>query len=295
MSNARILVTGASGQLGRSVIDHLLAAGVDANRIIATTRKPSALADLTSKGVEVREADFDDLGSLEHAFAGAEVLLLVSTNSLEAGRRIAQQLRAVEAARVSKVGHIVYTSMPNADTSQVQFAPDHAGTEAAIRESGLPFTILRNQWYAENLLLAVPGALASGSWYTGAGQGRTAYIARNDLAFAASVVLQNATQYENEVLNLTGTVALTAEEVAAQVSSVVGKSLNVVHVPLPAIIEGLKAHGFPAPIAEVFASFDIATAAGELAIVSDDFERVTGRKPQPFESWLAENRAAFRA
>lgn len=293
MSNSRILVTGASGQLGRLVIDHLLSAGVAPNRIIATTRNPSSLTDLTSQGVEARAADFNDVDSLEKAFVGADVLLLVSTNSLEAGQRITQHLRAVEAVKEAKVGHIVYTSMPNADTSHVSFAPDHAGTEAAIRASGLPFTILRNQWYAENLLLAVPGALAAGTWYTAAGSGRIAYIARADLAFAASVVLRNAAEYVGEVLDLTGAVALTTDEVAAKVSAEVGKPLNVVHVPLPAIIEGLTSHGFPISVAEVFASFDTATAAGDLALVTGDFERITGREPQTFEAWLAENRAAF--
>ena len=164
-----LLVTGASGQLGRSVINHLLdTLKVPANRIIATTRTPANLADLAARGVTIRAADFDDQASLAKAFAGADRALIISTDQVEVrGKRREQQLAAVAAARQAGVGHLLYTSMPNPEPgSPVVFAPDHYDTEQAIKASGIPYTIFRNGWYDENLFMALPQILASGQWYT---------------------------------------------------------------------------------------------------------------------------------
>lgn len=290
MSAPTLLVTGASGHLGRAVVRHLLdTLQIPSARIIATSRKPEALADLAARGVTVRAADFDQPNTLTDAFRGADRVLLVSTDALlEPGKRLAQHRAAVQAAAGAGVQHVVYTSLPAPDTSHVSFAPDHLGTEQALAASGLGWTFLRNAWYAENLAYALPSALASGEWVTAAGEGGVAYIARDDLALAAAVALA-ADGAGNRILTLTGTQALTAREVAAKVATVSGKPLAVVDVTAEQLADGLRAHGFPPTLADVFTSFDVATAAGDLAAVTDDFAALTGRAPTTFDAWLPAN------
>lgn len=292
MSAPTLLVTGASGQLGRAVVRHLLdTLNIDPARVIATSRKPEALADLAAQGVTVRAADFDRPDTLAEAFRGADRLLLVSTDALlEPGKRLVQHRAAVQAAVEARVKHVVYTSLPSPDTSHVSFAPDHLGTEQALAASGLGWTFLRNAWYAENLAYALPSALASGEWVTAAGAGGVAYIAREDLALAAAVALASDSN-GNRTFTLTGTQALNAREIAAKVSAATGRPLTVVDVTAEQLAEGLRAHGFPPVLADVFTSFDVATAAGDLAEVTDDFATLTGRAPSTFDAWLPANLA----
>lgn len=287
-----LLVTGASGHLGGAVVRHLLdTLQVPAGRLIVTTRTPDTLSDLAARGVTVRAADFDQPATLASAFAGADRLLLVSTDAMmEPGKRLAQHRAAVKAAADAGVKHVVYTSLPSADTSHVSFAPDHWGTEQALSASPLTWTVLRNAWYFENLAYALPGALASGEWATSAGDGGIAYIARDDLARAAAVALASS-DTENRVLTLTGTQAYTARDIAARVSTLTGKSLSVVDITPAQQVEGLRAHGFPPVLADVFASFDVATAAGDLSEVTDDYARLTGQSPTALDAWLPANLA----
>jgi NAD(P)H dehydrogenase (quinone) len=163
-----ILVTGASGQLGRGVIRHLLESqGVAPASIIAVTRDTSKLAEFAANGITVRAGDFNDADALPAAFAGADKILIIS--GADVGQRLAQHTAAVDAAVKAGVKRIAYTSMPNPEPgNSVIFAPEHFGTEQAIKETGLPYTIFRNGWYQENLMLALPAAFASGSWYTSA-------------------------------------------------------------------------------------------------------------------------------
>ncbi|WP_454830634.1 NmrA family NAD(P)-binding protein [Pseudoxanthomonas wuyuanensis] len=296
MSTPTLLVTGASGHLGRATLAHLLdTLQVPAERIIATSRKPDALADLAARGVTVRAADFDVPASLEAAFAGAERLLLVSTDALLGpGKRLQQHQAAVQAAVAAGVGHMLYTSLPVPETSQVSFAPDHLGTEQALAASPLTWTVLRNAWYFENLLYTVPAALASGQWFSAAGEGAIAYIARDDLARAAAAALA-ADDTRKRTLTLTGAQALGAYEVATAVSALTGKPLQVVDVSNKQLIEGLQAHGFPPALAAVFASFDAATAVGDLGGITGDYAQLTGQVPESFEAWLTRNAGAFSA
>lgn len=292
------LVTGASGHLGRAVINSLLDDhAIRANRIIATTRNPESLAALSARGVQVRAADFDDPASLAAAFKGAERLLLISTDAMDRpGRRLEQHGRAVAAAEKAGVKHLLYTSMPGPETSAVLFAPDHLGTEKVIAASSIPgWTILRNNWYFENLLHGVPHALASGTWYTAAGEGRIAHIARADLAkaaAAAAAALAGAATGKR-TLTLTGTQGYTTAEIAALVSAAVGKPLAVVQVPEEALVQGMTGAGLPEPVARLFASFDTNTRQGGLSIVTGDVKTLTGKDPVPFQAWLKENAAAF--
>ena len=285
-----MLVTGASGHLGGAIVRHLLdSLRVPAERLIVTTRNPDALADLASRGVTVRSADFDQPDTLAAAFTGADRLLLVSTDALmEPGKRLTQHRAAVQAAIEAGVKHVVYTSLPSTDTSRVSFAPDHWGTEQALSASSLGWTVLRNAWYFENLAYSLPGALASGEWATSAGDGRIAYIARDDLARAAAVALASD-DATNRVLTLTGTQAYTARDIAARVSTLTGKLLSVVDITPAQQVEGLRAHRLPPVLADVFASFDVATAAGDLGEVTDDYAQLTGQSPTTLDAWLPAN------
>ncbi len=213
-----ILVTGASGHLGRAIINHLLdSQGVAPSRIIAGSRDTSKLADLAAKGVTVRTVDFDD-ADLSKAFAGADTVMLVSTDALDgAGTRLRQHKAAIAAAKQAGAKRIGYASLPNADTSKVSFAPDHLGSEEAIKATGVTYLIFRNNWYSENLFMSLPQAVKSGQWYTSAADGRTAFVARDDIAAAIAGALANPPA-SSVTYTLTGAEAFTNDEVAALAS-----------------------------------------------------------------------------
>ncbi len=289
------LVTGASGHLGQAVITHLLTTyKVPANKIIATTRDVAKLSALAAKGVHVRDANFDDEAHLTKAFAGATRLLLISTSAMEPGQRIKQHVNAVKAAEKAGVGHVIYTSMPNANTSAVLFAPDHAGTEKALADSTLKgWTVLRNNWYFENLFFSIPQALKSGTQYSAAAQGKTAFIARDDLAHAAAAL--SSDKAEKATYTLSGSKEYTVNDVASLVSSATGKSLSVVHVPVEGLVQGMIGAGLPEGMARMFASFDVATAQGDLSGTPADYKKLTGIDPQAFEPWVKANAGALSA
>ncbi|AID30862.1 NAD(P)H dehydrogenase (quinone) [Mesorhizobium sp. USDA 4775] len=291
-----LLVTGAAGQLGRSVIRYLLDTHkVPPAKIIATTRNPESVADLAARGVVVRAADFNDATSLENAFKGADRVLIISTSDLDlkTGRRLKQHEAAVAAAKKAGVSHLLYTSMPNPEpVSPVLFAGDHYGTEQAIKASGIAYTIFRNGWYQENLFMALPHAIASGQWYTSAGDGRIAHGSRDDMAAAIAAGLASGST-DSKTYTLTGPRAYTTAEIAALVSEVTGKPLDVIQLPDEALTEGVKAAGVPEEFARVIVSFDANTRSGRIAIVTDAVETLSGRKPRTLKQFLEANKAAL--
>ncbi|KGF68793.1 nucleoside-diphosphate sugar epimerase [Hoeflea sp. BAL378] len=290
----KILVTGASGHLGARILHHLLEShGVAAAGLVAGSRDPAKLGELAGKGVETRRIDFDDPASLTDGFSGIDLLLIVSTDALDAqGTRLRQQLAAVEAARQAGVGRIFYTSMPGADDSLITFAPDHLGTEQAIKASGLAYTIFRNGWYMENLFMALPAALAHGQWYSSAGQGRLAHIARDDIARAIAGGLASPPA-ENITYTLTGDTARTTDEIAALVRAATGKPLEVVHVDDAHLAKGMEAAGVPAPYIPTFVSFDANTREGKIAMVTDDARTLSGATLTSLADFLKANTAAL--
>jgi NAD(P)H dehydrogenase (quinone) len=289
----KLLVTGAAGHLGGRIIASLLEGGkIAAGQIVAATRKPADLADLARLGVDVRFADFDDSASLEKAFAGVARMALVSTDAL--GRRLAQHTAAIAAAVRAGVKHIVYTSMPKPETSPVTFAPDHAGTEKALAASGLGWTVLRNSWYQENLMGALPSAVASGHWYSAAGEGRLAHVAREDCARVAAAVLI-APPAGNQTFTLTGARALSTHEIAALASEVLGKPIAVVDVTPEQLAGGMKAAGMPDAIIPMLVSFDANTKSGNMDIVTDAVKQFTGHEPRSLRDFLAASKAALTA
>lgn len=285
----RLLVTGASGHLGRRVVELLLDSGTP--NLIAATRKPDGLTDLTARGVELRKADFDDPASLEAAFAGVDRLLIISTDALGTpGQRQRQHKAAVEAAVKAGVKHIVYTSMANPEPdSPIPFAPDHLATEQAIESSGIPFTILRINWYAEYFFVSLPPALKFGKWLTSAGEGRTAYVAREDVARAAAAALSAGTA-QSRRLDITGPQALTPAEIVDLVNDIFGSNIALVPVDDEALANNLAAAGTPAPLAELVVAMERNSREGRVGAVSDAVEQLTGKPPHSLREFLAEHR-----
>jgi NAD(P)H dehydrogenase (quinone) len=188
-----IVVTGATGQLGRLVVEALLDRGVPAGEIVAAGRGTDRIADLAERGVRVRAIDFEDPATLRAAFAGADKVLLVSGS--EVGRRVAQHRNAIDAAREAGVGLLVYTGIANADRTSVLLAAEHQATEEALRESGVPFAVLRNGWYLENYTAQIPTYLEHGAVLGSAGEGRVSAATRADYAGAAAAVLTGCTSW----------------------------------------------------------------------------------------------------
>jgi NAD(P)H dehydrogenase (quinone) len=294
---AKYLVTGASGHLGRSVLHHLLhTSGVAAGDVIAASRKPEQLAELAAQGVQVRRVDFDDAASMETAFADAEKVLIISTDSLDRpGHRLVQHRAAIAAAEKAGVQHLLYTSMPEPANSPLLFAPDHEGTEAAIEASTVPaWTILRNNWYFENVMMSAGPALASGHWYSAAGDGKVAHIARDDIgqAIAAALVAAGG---EKKVYTLTGASSYTHRDMAALISAAAGKEITVVDVPVEGLVQGMVGAGLPEPVARVYASIDTMIGHGGLSRITNDFKTLTGREPQRFEAWIESQAPALKS
>ncbi|MBV7517398.1 NmrA family NAD(P)-binding protein [Ensifer sp. ENS12] len=286
-----LLVTGATGQLGKLVLDQLLGSGVEPTRIIATSRDSAKLADYTAKGVQARVADFDDPASLDKAFAGADRILIISTDALDQpGKRLKQHLAAVAAAKKAGAKHILYTSMPSPETSVIPFAPDHLGTENAIKATGIPYTILRNGWYMENLFMALPHALETGQWYSSSGEGRLAHIARADAARAAAAALASAVN-ESRTYTLTGGELRSTDEIAALVAKATGKRLDVVHISDEALAGGLKGAGLPDFLIPIVVSFDANTREGHINMVTNDVTSLTGATPVKLGAFLEASKA----
>ena len=276
----RLFVTGANGHLGRATLRHLLETlKIAPSDIVAGSRDPSKLADVSKLGIETREADFNDKAGLVQAFTGIDRLLIVSTDELATpGKRLKQHRNAVEAAATAGVGHVVYTSMPNPDRSLVTFAPDHLGTEEAIKASGLRHTILRNAWYADNHLMAMPHNLHAGTWHTAMGDGRVSNISRDDCARAAAAALAKPPA-GNSTLTLTGPESLSASEIAA--------------ISDEQLAEGMTAAGLPGFLVAMLVSADANVRAGNFDVVTNDFQALTGAKPQSLRAFLEDHRAAL--
>jgi NAD(P)H dehydrogenase (quinone) len=284
----RLLVTGANGKLGRRTVDLLLTAG--ARNLVAASRDPAKLAGLT--GVETRRADFDDPASLDAAFAGIDRLLIISTDRIDVpGLRLKQHRNAVAAAVRAGVKHVLYTSMLNPDHSLIPFAPDHLGTEQAIEQSGLDYSILRVSWYAENLLGSLPGVLASGQWFTSAGNGRIAYVPREDVARACAGALTSRSGVR-ERLDLTGPAQQTIAEIAAIATTVFGKKIDVVQISDDQLGKGVLAAGVPAAYVPLIVATDASIRGGHFDVPTDAVRRLTGTDAQSVESYLTANRAA---
>lgn len=268
-----IVVTGASGQLGRLVIASLLKR-VAANQIVAAVRSPEKVADLAALGVIVKQADYSQPDALEQAFAGADKVLLISSS--EVGQRLAQHRNVIDAAKRAGVSLIAYTSLLHADRSPLALADEHKATEAYLAGSGVPFVLLRNGWYSENYLASVPAALAHDAFIGCAGEGRIASAARADYADAAAVVLTRAEQ-AGKVYELAGDEAYTLSELASELSRQAGKPVPYVNLPEAEFKGALLGAGLPEPLADLLANSDSGASQGGLFDDSHTLSALIGR------------------
>jgi NAD(P)H dehydrogenase (quinone) len=270
-----VVVTGASGHLGRLVVPHLLAGGLPADQIVAGGRRTDRLADL---GVPTATVDYDDPASLETAFAGAETVLLVSGS--EVGQRVAQHGRVIDAANAAGVRRVVYTSAPHADTTALVLAPEHKATEELLRASGLAWTILRNNWYTENYVGAVEQARSTGAILTSAGDGRVASATRDDFAAGAAAVLLG-TEHDGRVYELSGDVAWSFDELAEAASTVLGTPVVAQHVSSDEHRAILLSAGLDEGTAGFVVTLDADIARGDLADATPDLRTLIGRPTTP--------------
>jgi NAD(P)H dehydrogenase (quinone) len=294
MTTNTLLVTGASGHLARRVLDHLVQRGAAKDgRLIATTRNPEKLKDLAARGVDVRKADFDDLAATTAAFRGAQRVLVVSTDALDRpGHRAEQHAVAIEAAKAAGVKHIVYTSVTKAKDSGLPVAFDHKLTEEALEKSGLDFTVVRNNWYSENLLASLPNAVKSGKLFTAAGEGRIAYATRDDCAAVAAAALASSFSGKRTI-ELSGPDAVSPADVARIASEVTGKPIEVVHVTPEQLVDGLVKAGVPQGYAQFFAAVDVEVKKGALDLVTNTVREVADRAPTTLRAFLEAHKAAL--
>ena len=283
----RIAIAGASGNLGRRTADDILEK-IDPTDLVLVTREPSRLAAYAARGVAVRFGDYDQPESLAPAVAGVERLLLISTT--EIGRRVAQHVAAIVAAKATGVGHIVYTSITNPSPSNpVVVAAEHRSTEEAIRASGMAWTFLRNSIYAEIQVGSLLPALTSGQLVHNQGTGSCAFVARDDCAAVAAAVL--ATDgHEFETYDVTGPELLTADRTVAITSEVAGASVAAVAVDDEAYASGLVEYAaLPEQLASSLATFGRAIREGHQAQLSNVVELLTGRPATPFATVVRAN------
>jgi NAD(P)H dehydrogenase (quinone) len=283
-ADKQFLVTGASGHLGKAVAVELRRLG--AKKVIAATRTPGKHQELAALGVDEREADFDRPETLHAAFQGVERLLLISTDSLHAPNvRIKQHRAAIQAAVGAGVDHIVYTSLPNSHPTEEPSIPDdHFWTEVALFESGLNWTILRNNLYAEVILRFTHFALKTGKLVSATqSQGRS-YVTREDCARTAAAALFNSTG--KAIHDVTGPASVTHEQIAGILSRLSGKSIQHVNVTPEEVEKGLVASGIPQFAAKGVRGLDEEASRGYHAIVTPTVMNLTGRVPTSVESFL---------
>ena len=279
-----IAVTGATGHLGRLVVDKLKAKTGDA--IIALVRSPAKAAGL---GVAVREADYAKPATLRPAFVGVDALLLISSS--EIGQRAAQHHNVIEAAKAAGVKCIVYTSILHADVSPISLAVEHRETEAELKASGIPHTVLRNGWYTENHTASIGGALAGGAVIGSAGNGKFSSATRADYAEAAVAALAGK-GHDGKIYELAGDDGYTLSDFAAEISRQTGKTIPYKNLPETEYAAALAGFGLLEAIAKAVASWDVDTSKGALFDGGRQLSALIGRPTTPLSSAVAEALAA---
>ncbi|WP_066040290.1 NAD(P)H-binding protein [Herbiconiux solani] len=278
-----IVITGATGHLGRLTVDHLLARGMPASDILATGRNAEKLAELADAGVRTAVVDFSDPATLDAAFTGADAIAFISSS--EVGSRQPQHANVVAAAARAKVGLLVYTSAPKATDTALILAPDHKFTEEAIAEAGIPSVILRNGWYHENYGQSFAQAAATGHYVASTGEGRVASAARSDYAEAIAVALTED-GHAGSVYELSGDTAWDGTEFAALASEVVGREIVFDSVSPEEHLAILTAAGLDEGTAGFVVALDGNIRDGLLGETSGDLGRLIGHPTQPLVDYF---------
>ena len=275
-----IAVTGASGQLGRRVVEKLK--GKTAETIVALVRSPAKASGL---GVALREADYAKPETLRPALAGVDALLFISAS--EIGQRVAQHHNVIEAAKAAGVKRIVYTSLLHADVSPINLAAEHRVTEAELKASGIPLTIMRNGWYTENHTASIGGALAAGAVIGSAGSGKFSSATRADYAEAAVAALAGQ-GHDGKTYELAGDEAFTLADFAAEISRQTGKTLAYRNLPEADYAAALAGFGLPEAVANAVASWDVDASKGALFDDGRQLSALIGRRTTPLSAAVAE-------
>ena len=281
-----IAITGANGRLGTLVIESLLQR-LPADKLIAAVRTPSKSQGLAERGVQVREADYSRPETLGNALIGATKVLLISGDQL--GQRVSQHQAVIDAAKSAGTGLLAYTSILHADTSTLELAKEHLATERYLRASGIPFAMLRNGWYAENLTAAIAPAIHQGSFVGASKQGRFAAATRAEYAAAAVAVLTGE-GHEDKTYELAGDVPFTREDLAAEVSRQFGKAVSY-HDLGQAEYETILSGFLPATLSRAVADAEAKAAEGELDDTSHTLSRLIRRATKTLPELVADARA----
>ena len=275
-----IAVTGATGQLGRLVLERLRAK-LPPENIVGLVRSPEKAADL---GISIHAFDYAKADKLEPALRGVDTLLLISSS--EVGQRATQHRNVIEAAKAAGVKRIVYTSLLHADVSPLNLADEHRTTEADLKASGLAHTVLRNGWYTENYTASIPPALAHGAFPGSAGDGRISSAPRSDYADAAVTVL--TTQgHDGQVYELAGDEPYTLTQLAAEISRQSGKEIPYVNLPEADYAGILLKAGLPEWLAKGLASWDVGASQGALFDDGRQMSKLLRRPTTPLATAVA--------
>ncbi|GGY25739.1 NAD(P)H-binding protein [Streptomyces omiyaensis] len=287
-----IVVTGATGELGRLVVDALLAdPSVPAGSVVAVVRDKEKAAGLAERGVELRIADYSRPETLAGAFGAGDRVLLISGS--EVGRRVPQHAAVIDAAKAAGVAQLAYTGVLGGPDADFDLAAEHKETEALILASGLPYTFLRNGWYSENYTANLAPVLAHGAVVSNAGDGRVASASRADYAAAAAAVLTGpAGEHLGRAYELSGDEAWSLAEYAAEVAARSGREVVHTNVPAAAHREILAGAGVPEFFAAILVDVDEAIARGSLAVRTGDLARLIGRPTTPVGTTIGEALAA---
>lgn len=272
-----IVITAASGQLGRLVIQELLKS-VPAEQLVAAVRSPEKVADFANLGVQVRQIDYTQPDTLATAFTGAEKVLFISSS--EVGSRVPQHANVITAAKEAGVKLVAYTSILHAANSPLDLAEEHKQTEALLKESGVPHVLLRNGWYTENYTMGIPTALQYGAMMGCAGDGKIASAPRADFAAAAAAVLL-ADDQAGKIYELAGDEAYTLSEFAAELSEQSGKQVSYQNMSEEAYAQALQNAGLPAPFAMTLAQSETGASQGGLFDDSKTLSNLIGRPTTP--------------
>ena len=273
-----IVITGATGQLGRHVVEALLERNVPAAQIVAAGRSIGKLADLEARGVQVRAMDYADAASVAKALEGATKVLLISGS--EVGQRIEQHRTVIEAAKAEGVELIAYTSIANADTTGMKLAAEHQATEDLLKDAGVPFALLRNGWYLENYTEQLQGTLAQGALAGSAGEGKVSAASRLDYAEAAAAVLVAENQ-AGKVYELGGDHAFSLAELAQEISTAANQAVAYQDLPASDYAGLLAGFGVPQAFADILADSDLGIARGDLLVSGSDLRQLIGRPTTP--------------
>lgn len=274
-------VTGATGKLGRLVLDELLLKA-NPRDIVALARDPSALDSYSQKGIEVRRADYDDPASLKAALKGVDRVLLISGNAV--GQRERQHGALIDAAKEAGVSYLAYTSVLNAQGSKLALAHEHVLTEKLLEKSGLNYDVLRMPWYSENYTGALGPAIEHGAIYGATREGRLSTASRSDLAGGAVGALVNSPG--GKVYELAGDESWTMEDFAAEVSRQAGKPVKYVNQSEGDYAKTLEGVGLPPPVAAMLASTSYLAGDGELYSESKDLSTLSGRPTTPIRDTI---------